>query len=509
MHTKIFSATTLGIEAKLIDVEIDLAYGLVQWNIVGLPDIAIKESKQRIQAALKNCGLRIPDRKITVNLAPADIKKEGTMFDVPIALGILEAAEHIVLDRIFRNETIFLGELSLDGAIKPVRGVLAIASEMQKLNKKRLVVPASNAVEASVIPGIEVIPVEHLLQLVAFLRKEQAIAATTFPDFNTKRNATLDFCHVRGQRVAKRACQIAAAGRHNLIFIGSPGSGKTMLAERLPSIMPDMSHEEIIETTKIYSISGKLDAQKSLITTRPFRNPHHTTSQAGLVGGGSIPQPGEISLAHNGILFLDELLEFKRSVLEVLRQPLEGKTISLARAQQTLTFPAAFLLVAALNPCPCGYFGDKKRQCACAPQTVHTYLQKLSGPLLDRIDIQVAVSSIGTEVFNTEVVEESSASLYEGVLKALSMQQKRFGANHIYNSSLKSEDIEIHCTRSLEAQQLIEQAFTNLNLSMRGYHKLLKLARTIADIDFVDVIEKKHVQEALMYRSLDSVLGKR
>lgn len=508
MHTKIFSATTVGIDAKLIDVEIDLAYGLVQWNIVGLPDAAIKESKQRIQAALKNCGLRVPDRKITINLAPADIKKEGTMFDVPIALGILEAAEHIALDLAFRNETIFLGELSLDGAIKPVRGVLAIASEMQKLNKKRIIVPSANALEASVINGIEVIAVDHLLHLISYLRKEQTIAPTAFPDYKAKRNTTLDFSHVRGQRIAKRACQIAAAGRHNLIFIGSPGSGKTMLAERLPSIMSDMTHEEIIETTKLYSISGKLDSQKSLITMRPFRNPHHTTSQAGLVGGGSIPQPGEISLAHNGILFLDELLEFKRSVLEVLRQPLEGKTISLARAQQTLTFPASFLLVAALNPCPCGYFGDKKRHCSCAPQAVHKYLQKLSGPLLDRIDIQVAVSSLGNEVFDAQE-EEGSARMFEGVLRALAMQQNRFGKCGIYNSALKAEDIETYCMRTPEAQQLVEQAFTSLNLSMRGYHKLLKLARTIADIDFVDVIEKKHIQEALMYRSLDSVLGKR
>ncbi len=508
MHTKIFSATTVGIDAKLIEVEIDLAYGLVQWNIVGLPDAAIKESKQRIQAALKNGGLRIPDRKITINLAPADIRKEGTMFDVPIALGILEAAEHVKLDLAFRNETIFLGELSLDGAIKPVRGVLAIASEMQRLNKKRIIVPKANAIEAAAISGIEVIAVEHLLQLLSYLRKEQHIEPVVFPRYEVARNEALDFAHVRSQRAAKRACQIAAAGRHNIIFIGSPGSGKTMLAERLSSIMPDMTHDEIIETTKLYSISGKLDTDKSLITVRPFRNPHHTTSQAGLVGGGSIPQPGEISLAHNGILFLDELLEFKRSVLEVLRQPLEGKTISLARAQQTLTFPASFLLVAALNPCPCGYFGDKKRHCSCAPQAVHNYLQKLSGPLLDRIDIQVAVSSIGNEVFEN-VHEQSSSELYEGVLKALTMQKNRFGKNGAYNSGLKAEDIEIYCTRTAEAQSLVEQAFVNLNLSMRGYHKLLKLARTIADIDFVDVIEKKHIQEALMYRSLDSVLGKR
>ena len=390
MHTKIVSATTVGIDAFLVDVEVDLSLGLMQFFIVGLPDIAIKESKQRTLTALKNCGIKLPDRKITVNLAPADLKKEGTLFDLPIALGILHAAHHFTVSQDFLNETIFVGELSLDGSIKPVKGVLSIACDAVRMGKKRLVVPLDNAEEAALRKDVEVFAVGHLNELIAYLRQEISLVpiVSRMYEQELKRVAyDVDFNQVKGQFQAKRALQIAAAGRHNVVFVGPPGSGKSMLAQRLPTIMPPLSFEEVLETTKVYSISGKLNS-KGLALHRPFRSPHHTISQAGLVGGGSYPQPGEISLAHNGILFLDELTEFKKITLEALRQPLEAKTVSIARAQHTVTFPASFLLLCAFNPCPCGYFGDKRKACVCSAQQVAQYVQKLSGPLLDRIDLQ-------------------------------------------------------------------------------------------------------------------------
>jgi magnesium chelatase family protein len=505
MFTKITAATTVGIQTHHIEVEVDLSFGMLQFNIVGLPDAAIRESKQRIMTAIKQCGIRIPERKITVNLAPADIKKEGTLFDLPIALGILHAAEIIHLDAQFLQETLFLGELSLDGSIKPVKGVLPIAHDSVALGKRRMIVSPDNAEEASLSLSMEVIAARHLTELVAYIRGEMVLVPTKIDLAGIHKNQqqVFDLSDIKGQHVAKRALCIAAAGRHNIMMIGSPGSGKTMLAQRLVQLLPPLTFHEMVETSKIYSVSGKL-LHEGLIKQRPFRAPHHTISTAGLVGGGSFPQPGEVSLAHHGVLFLDELTEFKTATIEVLRQPLEQRIVHIARAQHTVSFPASFVLVAAMNPCPCGFLDDRRRPCTCAPQAVQRYRARLSGPILDRIDLQVPVHSMSYDmVESSKKSDVDHVTIATEIARAHAIQRERLGDEGRMNGHMTSVEIERWCILSEPAQHIVRQSFDKLGLTMRGYHKLLKVARTIADLNGSSIIEATHLQEAMSYRSID------
>lgn len=505
MLAKLISYALSGVDGFKVEIEVDLNAGLPSYEIVGLGDTAVKESKERVRSAIKNSLFAFPLKKITINLAPADSKKEGSYFDLAIAVAILAASEQIE-DKSYKDY-VMIGELSLDGTLRHIKGVMPLLISALQAGYKKFIIPSANAEEASYVDGCEIYALDNLKSVVELLRGEQEhkpLTTKRFVNNSAFNKYNVDFSEVKGQFVAKRAIEIAVAGGHNIIMIGPPGAGKTMMAKCVPTIMPDMSFEEAIEVTKIHSIAGVLDSSKGIVSRRPFRTPHHTATMPALIGGGTNAKPGEVSLAHNGVLFLDEMPEYQRKTLETLRQPLEDGYVTVSRAKQTLEYPARFMLVASMNPCPCGNFGSKTQQCKCTASEIHKYVSKLSGPLIDRIDLQIEVDNISYEELRGDGEAESSAEIKKRVEKARAIQRERYkGSNIFVNAYMTNAQVKKYCALDKTCETLLKNAFEKLNLSARASTRILKVARTIADLEGSENIRPQHITEAIQYRSLD------